>query len=182
MSIYPYTYIFLVSGALRSCEYLSSSEDNFCATQTLLWSDVELRENETSASVFLTIKQPKERRFPGTMASVELVQCDSFFCPVQALVKYKQCVVGPLPSNLPVFRLAGVNYTSKTLNSDLKYLLQVGCVSFIFCKHMQWDPVATSYQTLFTLYSLNYRLLFISATYSTNKCFSNSFLILVNKG
>ena len=132
MYIYLYTYDFLVSGALRSCEYLSSSEDDFCATQTLLWRDVELRMNESSTSVFLTIKQPKERRFPGTMASVELVQCNSFFCPVQALIKYEQCVTGPLPPNLPVFRLAGMNYTSRNLNADLKYLLQVGCVSFIF--------------------------------------------------
>ena len=126
--------MFLVSGALRSCEYLSSSEDNFCATQTLLWRDVELRMNESSTSVFLTIKQPKERRFPGTMASVELVQDNSFFCPVQALMKYKQSTSGPLPPNLPVFRLDGINYTSRSLNADLKYLLQVGCVSFFMHK------------------------------------------------
>ena len=129
--------MFLVSGALRSCEYLSSSEDNFCATQTLLWRDVELRMNESSMSVFLTIKQPKERRFPGTMASVELVQDNSFFCPVQALMKYKQSISGPLPPNLPVFRLDGINYTSRSLNADLKYLLQVGCVSFFLCINAQ---------------------------------------------
>ena len=96
------------------------------------------------------------------MASVELVKCDSFFCPVQALIKYKQCVAGPLSSNLPVFRLAGVNYTSKILNSDLKNLLQVGCVSFYFsCTNTMVPGSHTQilYQNTYSDYIPSYPLL-----------------------
>jgi len=106
-------------GSFRFGEILATSQSTFHEAETLLWTDVSIKED----SAVILIKIPKSRKLEGEF--VDLFQLKGQgYCPVSALKRLRK-MAQLNNEKLPVFTLKSGKFLNSTaLNSALYTLLQ----------------------------------------------------------
>ena len=119
------TCTWLFWGCFRIHEVLAPQANDYDATSTLLWRDVQesviVMDGKNRRMLTFTLKCPKESK--GKSVRVEMFETGNKLCPVKAYQSWKKFKDPKLSASCPVSRMtSGGNLTGKRFNILLKQL------------------------------------------------------------